>query len=291
MTEIHNGGRADVGELYVVATPIGNLEDVSLRALRVLRTADVIAAEDTRVASRLLAHYGIGQRPVALHAHNERKLAVEVLRWLAEGKRVALLSDAGTPAISDPGAIVVAGAREAGYGVIPIPGPSALAAALSVAGVTEGQVLFCGFLPATRAARQKAIAAFSAVPYALVFYEAPHRVLECVEDLAEGLARPGDRRIVVARELTKLFESVHACPLGEAVDWLNADPNRRRGEFVLIVTGASESDSPDQWERVLAALLKELPLAQAVRLTCAATGARRKPVYERALVLRETKRL
>jgi 16S rRNA (cytidine1402-2'-O)-methyltransferase len=291
MTETLHDSRAGIGELYVVATPIGNLEDFSFRALRVLRTADVITAEDTRIASRLLAHYGIAQRPVALHAHNERKRTVEVLRWLADGKRVALLSDAGTPAISDPGAIVVAEAREAGYRVVPIPGPNALAAALSVAGLTEEKVLFCGFLPATRAARQKAIAQLFSAPYTLVFYEAPHRVLECVEDLAAGLARPESRRIVVARELTKLFETVYGCPLCEAVDWFNADPNRLRGEFVLIVTGASETDSIEQWEQVLAALVKELPLAQAVRLTCAATGAKRNTVYARALALRETKQL
>jgi 16S rRNA (cytidine1402-2'-O)-methyltransferase len=286
MSEDHGGDRE--GELYVVATPIGNLEDVTLRALRVLREADVVAAEDTRVTARLLAHHGIASRPVSLHRHNEKAMAEKVLGWLGERKRVALVSDAGTPGISDPGALVVARARAAGYRVTPIPGPSALAAALSVSGLPDASVLFCGFLPASRQARRKAIAALAGEPHALVFYEAPHRVIECVEDLAEGL---GERRIVIARELTKLFESVHASPLAEAAQWLAADANRVRGEFVLMVSGAAKQEDASEWQRVLEALLVELPLAQAVKLTCAATGARRKPVYDRALALAKNKRL
>jgi 16S rRNA (cytidine1402-2'-O)-methyltransferase len=237
MSEDHGGA-----ELFVVATPIGNLEDITLRALRVLRDADVVAAEDTRIASRLLSHHGVAQRPVSLHQHNEKAMAGRVLGWLGEGKRVALVTDAGTPGISDPGALVVEQARAAGHRVTPIPGPSALAAALSVAGLVSGQILFSGFLPSSREARRKAIAALSRMPHTLVFYEAPHRVVQAVEDLAAGLE--GDRRIVLARELTKLFESVHACPLGEAAastrtaraasssSWSprpQACPNRRHG--------------------------------------------------------------
>lgn len=291
MSQDRGGEHRDGGELYVVATPIGNLEDITLRALRVLGEADVIAAEDTRVAARLLAHHRIAKRPVALHEHNERSMTAKVLSWLGEGKRVALVSDAGTPGVSDPGAMVVERSRAAGYRVTPVPGPSALAAALSVAGLSEDRVLFCGFLPAKREARRNRIAALAGAPYALAIYEAPHRVLECVEDLAENLAGSGERRIVIARELTKLFESVHACPLKDAPEWLREDPNRRRGEFVLVVSGASELPSPAGWERVLQALLEELPLAQAVRLTCAATGAKRGPVYERALALARAKRI
>jgi 16S rRNA (cytidine1402-2'-O)-methyltransferase len=277
----HDGERS--AELFVVATPIGNLEDITLRALRVLRDADVVAAEDTRIALRLLSHHGIAQRPVSLHQHNEKAMAQRVRAWLDEGRRVALITDAGTPGISDPGAVVVDEARAAGHRVTPIPGASALAAALSVAGMMGHQILFAGFLPSSREARRKAIAAHERAEYALVLYEAPHRVLQTVEDLAAGLA--GERRIVMARELTKLFESVHACALSQAAGWLNEDPNRTRGEFVLIVSGAQGLEDENTWEPMLRALLAELPLAQAVKLTCALSGARRKLVYERALAI------
>ena len=269
----------DGAQLYVVATPIGNLEDVTLRALRVLRNAPVIAAEDTRHTARLLEHHGIPRQAVALHRHNEQAMADKVIGWLAEGKSVALVSDAGTPGISDPGAIVAAKARAAGYRVTPIPGPSALAAAMSASGLDADGVLFLGFLPATGQARRKALAPHAHAPYALALYEAPHRVVECVEDLASLL---GERRLVIARELTKVFESIHECALADAADWLRGDANRLRGEFVLIVSGAA-TQPPEDWESVLSVLLADLPLAQAVRLTCEITGAKRKPVYERAL--------
>ena len=282
MSADHDEGR--VGALYVVATPIGNLEDITLRALRVLKEVDVIAAEDTRLASRLLAHHGLPTRTVSLHQHNERAMADRVLGWLAEGKKVALVTDAGTPGISDPGAIVVRAALESGRRVVPVPGASALAAALSVSGFSESRILFKGFLPAARAARRKAIAELVQEPGALVFYEAPHRVIECVSDLAELL---GERSLVIARELTKMFESIHLLRLAEAADWLAADPNRIRGEFVLVVSGAPPSSAPEDWHGLLDVLLADLPLAQAVRLTCAATGAKRKSVYERALARRD----
>ena len=278
-----------VGELYVVATPIGNLEDITLRALRVLKEADIVAAEDTRVTARLLAHHGIERRIVSLHEHNEKAMTDRVLEWLSQGKKVALVTDAGTPAVSDPGAITVKTVRAAGCRVTPVPGPSALSAALSVSGMCERRVVFCGFLPASQSARRKAIAELAREPGTLVFYEAPHRVLDCVRDLAAGLG--GDRELVVARELTKLFESVHTCTLGAAAEWLAADENRTRGEFVLIVSGARHSQEPSDWQAVLAALLKELPLAQAVKLTCAATGAKRKAVYDHALELQKSKAL
>ncbi len=268
-------------ELYVVGTPIGNLEDITLRALRVLREADIVAAEDTRVVARLFSHHGMARGAVSLHRHNENAMAERVLGWLAQGRTVALVSDAGTPGISDPGAKVVERVRAAGYRVTPVPGPSALTAALSVSGLCESRIVFCGFLPAAPAARRKAIGELAAEAGALVLYEAPHRVVQCVEDLAEAL---GNRRIVIARELTKLFETVHACPLAAAADWLKADANRIRGEFVLLVSGSAAARAPE-WERLLATLLPELPLAQAVRLVCAATGAKRKEVYERALSL------
>jgi 16S rRNA (cytidine1402-2'-O)-methyltransferase len=273
------------GRLYVVATPIGHLEDITLRALKVLDTVDVIAAEDTRNTSHLLDRHGIRTRLLSLHEHNESRRASDILALLGEGQSVALVSDAGTPVLSDPGALLVAKVREAGYPVVPIPGPSAAIAALSVAGLSGTAFHFAGFLPERPAARRKAIAALAGETALLVFYEAPHRVLSSVEDLSAGL--PG-RDIVIARELTKVFESVHRFPLADAATWLAADPNRVRGEFVLLVSGAAADESaPDReaLDRVLAPLLAELPLAQSVKLACAITGLRRSEVYARALEL------
>ncbi|MBM3345566.1 MAG: 16S rRNA (cytidine(1402)-2'-O)-methyltransferase [Betaproteobacteria bacterium] len=286
-------GNAHGGRLYVVATPIGNLEDITLRALSVLGTVDVIAAEDTRNTARLLDRHGIGTRMLSLHEHNEARRAQEILRLLEAGRQVALVSDAGTPALSDPGAILVARLRAAGHAVIPIPGPSAATAALSVAGLAGTAFHFSGFLPERAAARRAAIAALAAEEALLVFYESPHRVLACVEDLAAvlGAGGPQDappREIVIARELTKLFESVHRCPLAEAAAWLAADPSRVRGEFVLLVTGAPKATGGStgaDLDRVLKALLAELPLAQSVKLARSITGLRRGEVYARALEL------
>ncbi|MDE2118727.1 MAG: 16S rRNA (cytidine(1402)-2'-O)-methyltransferase, partial [Betaproteobacteria bacterium] len=218
--------------LYVVATPIGNLRDISLRALDVLMSADVVAAEDTRTTAPMLTHYGIAaNRLLALHRHNERGAAEKVIALLAQGQSVALVSDAGTPAVSDPGALLVEAVREAGYRVIPIPGANAALAALSAAGLPAPHFLFYGFLPNKSAARCHALQDLVALPCTLVFYEAPHRILECVADLQAVFG--GERQIVLAREITKLFESIHRCTLAEAMDWLNSDPNNQRGEFVL----------------------------------------------------------
>ena len=274
--------------LYVVATPIGNLEDITLRALKLLAAVDVIAAEDTRNSARLLDRHGIRTRMLSLHEHNEARRAEDILRLLAEGKQVALISDAGTPVLSDPGAILVARVREAGYRVIPVPGPSAAMAALSVAGLAGTAFHFAGFLPERASARRTAIAALADLQTLLVFYESPHRVQACVEDLAAVLGgEEGARDIVIARELTKLFESVHRCALADAPAWLAADPNRVRGEFVLLVTGASAKKgvSAAALDGVLNPLLAALPLAQSVKLACAITGLRRGEVYERALEL------
>lgn len=269
----------------MVATPIGNLEDISSRALQSLARADVIAAEDTRVTARLLEHHRLHGKLVAVHGHNERRTADWIVDRLARGQNVALVTDAGTPAISDPGAIVVAKARAAGYRVVPIPGANAAVTALSAAGISEAPFLFAGFLPAKPGARRKALEALSGLPYTLVLYEAPHRVVECLDDMTAVLGP--ERVVVIARELTKLFEQIQRCRLGEAVDWIRADADRRRGEFVLIVEGpeAPKEGAKADWERVLTALLAELPLAQAVKLACEATGARKKAVYARALQL------
>jgi len=275
------------GKLYVVATPIGNLGDISARALAVLAQADLVAAEDTRTTGQLLAHHGIGAKLVALHEHNERERAAELVRELAAGKTIALVSDAGTPGVSDPGALLVAHALQAGIEVCPIPGANAAIAALSASGLAAPHFLFYGFLPPKPAARRAALEALGALPYALVFYEAPHRVTECIADLAATLG--GAREIVIARELTKLFESIHRCPLEEAGAWLAADVNRQRGEFVLIVSGApveKQQGLPEEAERVLGLLLAQMPLKQAVALAAEITGARKNELYEHALAMR-----
>lgn len=275
-----------VAALYVVATPIGNLRDVTLRALDVLGKVDAVAAEDTRVTRHLLEHYGIAARPLSLREHNEEAAAGRVVELLRAGKSVALVSDAGTPAISDPGARLVRRVRQAGFAVVPIPGPSALTAALSAAGVPEGRFLFFGFLPAQAGARVRELASLQALRAALVFYEAPHRVRETLEDLVAVLG--AERELTIARELTKLFETIHACRLGEAVAWLDADPHRSKGEFVLIVQGAAASPDPqaEEGERVLAILLRDLPVKQAVQLAAEISGAKRNALYARALELK-----
>jgi len=280
--------RAVPGALYVVATPLGNLRDLTLRALDVLATADVIAAEDTRTASILLRHYGIVTRPQSLHTHNEALRAGTIVERLARGESVALVSDAGTPAISDPGAHVVRRVRAAGYPVIPVPGPSAVAAAVSAAGLVAEDFLFAGFLPHAAKARRDRLAALAGLPFALVFHESPHRVRAAIADLAAAFAP--DRVLVVARELTKAFETIAAMPLADAPAWLAADPNRERGEFVLIVdappaSAARAAELDAQGERWLAALLAELPPARAARVVAAVTGAPRDAVYARALAL------
>lgn len=270
-----------------MATPIGNLGDVSQRALETLRSVDVVAAEDTRVTARLLARYGITRRLIPAHEHNERHALRQVLDLLSSGLSVALTSDAGTPTLSDPGALMVAAVRAAGYAVTPVPGANAAVTALSAAGFTAPHHLFYGFLPARAAARRRALAALAPLPYTLVFYEAPHRVEECAADLRAVLG--GDRRIVVARELTKLFESLHACTLAEAEDWLAADPARRKGEFVLIVEGAGEAKAPaaNAGRRVLEALLDELPLKKAVAVAVRLGAGGRKELYKLALQLKQ----
>jgi len=284
---MHGGQKHELEcALYVVATPIGNLSDITLRALKVLAAADVIAAEDTRNTSRLLAHHGIATgRLLSLHQHNERAAAEKIAALLQQGHPVALVTDAGTPAISDPGALLVESVRHAGHRVIPVPGANAALAALSASGISAPHFLFYGFLPSKPAARRRELQSLAPLPYTLVFYEAPHRILECVEDLQTEFG--GDRQIVFARELTKLFETIHACPLGHATQWLRADPNNQRGEFVLLVSGAASAatTSDTEAERILAILIEELPLKQAVQLAARITGASRNRLYQHALLV------
>lgn len=273
--------------LYVVATPIGNLRDITLRAIEVLGGADVVAAEDKRNTSHLLSHHGISaNKLIAVHQHNERGAAAKIVELLQAGQSVAFVSDAGTPAVSDPGALLVQAVLDAGLRVIPIPGPSAAVAALSASGMAEPHFLFYGFLPNKPGARRGALQSLVAHPYTLVFYEAPHRILECVADLQAVFG--AERVIVFAREVTKLFESIHRCSMGTALDWLHSDANNQRGEFVLLVSGAPpaaarlDADS----ERTLALLVGELPLKQAVQLAVQITGANRNELYQRALQLK-----
>jgi 16S rRNA (cytidine1402-2'-O)-methyltransferase len=271
--------------LYVVATPIGNLGDISLRALETLRGVDLVACEDTRHARHLLDHHGIKIPTLALHQHNENEAADKLVRLLGEGKAVALISDAGTSGVSDPGARTVAAVRAAGFRVVPLPGPNAAIAALSAAGLADPHFLFVGFLPAKVGARRTAIQALGGVDAALVFYEAPHRVMETVAELVE-LLEP-QRDIVIARELTKLFEQIVRMPLADAPAWLAADANHQRGEFVLVVSGPPPREGMDaETERVLISLLAELPVKQAAKLAAEITGRPKNALYARALELK-----
>lgn len=273
--------------LYVVATPIGNLRDITLRALDVLAGADVVAAEDTRNTSHLLKHHGIhAKQLIAVHQHNERGAAEKLVALLQHGLSVAFVSDAGTPAVSDPGALLVQAVQEAGLRVIPIPGASAAVAALSASGLSAPHFLFYGFLPNKSAARRTVLQDLISHPYTLVFYEAPHRIIECVDDLYAVLG--GERRIVLAREVTKLFETIHACPLAEAQAWLQSDLNQQRGEFVVLVSGAvPEAGLTAETLATLTLLLAELPLKQAVQLTTKITGANRSELYQLALQMKD----
>lgn len=272
--------------LYVVATPIGNLSDITLRALEVLGSVDTVAAENTRNTHHLLQVHGINDaKLLPLHQHNERVASKKIISLLEQGQSVALVTDAGTPAVSDPGALLVEWVRLSGYRVIPIPGANAAIAALSASGLDSSHFLFYGFLPSKRGARRAALQALAEYPYTMVFYEAPHRILECTEDLQAIFG--SERKIMFAREITKLFESLHHCKLGDAQDWLNNDANNQRGEFVLLVSGATVREGLDaDSERTLGLLLQELPLKQAVQLAVKITGASKNELYQRALALK-----
>jgi len=272
--------------LYVVATPIGNLGDITARALETLRRADIVAAEDTRHTRALLNHFGISAKLVALHQHNERRAAGQVLGWIAEGKSVALVSDAGTPAVSDPGAAVVEAVRAAGARSIPVPGPSALTAALSASGLAYDGIVFAGFLPAKGAERRARLESLAAGPWAIALFEAPHRVKATLSDLHGAL---GERDVVIAREVTKRFETIARMPLSGARAWVEADPDRERGEFVLLVEGRDPGPHAGAAEprAVLAALLAELPVKQAAALAAKITGARKNELYAMALQMKD----
>jgi len=250
--------------LFVVATPIGNLQDMSTRAIETLQQVDLIAAEDTRHSAPLMQHFAITTPMMAVHDHNERQRSQAIVTRLQQGQSVALISDAGTPLISDPGYHLVSAVREAGFKVVPIAGPSALIAALSVAGVATDKFTFMGFLPAKSSHRCQVLQGLQEVVYTHVFYESPHRIMGSVADMLKVLG--GERHLVVARELTKTYETVHSGTIAEIQTWLTADSNQQRGEFVLILAAApvAEKAAMDAaTDKMLLVLLEQLPIKKA----------------------------
>ena len=284
MNKVHQ----NAGVLYVVATPIGNLLDISARALDVLRAVDLIAAEDTRHSKKLLSHYGIGTPLLAVHEHNERDITEKLLQRLIGGEDIALVSDAGTPLISDPGFYLVRAARQAHLRVIPVPGPSALIAALSVAGLPSDRFLFEGFLPSKQTARRLRLQALATATATLVMYESSHRICASLRDMVDCLGN--EREATVARELTKTYETVMHGTLGELVSRVESDSNQQKGEFVVLVQGApvrGRSEVDVEAVRMLEVLLAELPLKQAAGLVAKMTGLSKNVLYEEGLKLKQ----
>jgi 16S rRNA (cytidine1402-2'-O)-methyltransferase len=270
--------------LYVVATPIGNLSDISARAREILAAASAVAAEDTRHSGRLLRELGLERPLVSLHEHNERARVGELVARLQRGESIALVSDAGTPLVSDPGYLLVSAAVEAGVTVTPVPGPSAVIAALSAAGLPCDRFSFEGFLPARAAARRKRLAELAPEPRTLVLFEAPHRIAECLEDLAAACG--SERRACVARELTKRFETFYRGGLGELAARARVDADLARGEAVIVVAGAPPSEpGAAELDETLAVLLRHLPPSAAAAAAASLTGVRRSDAYARALAL------
>lgn len=273
------------GTLYVVATPIGNLEDISARALRVLSEAALIAAEDTRHSARLMQHFGIATPLVACHEHNERDEGGRFIKRLLSGEDVALISDAGTPLISDPGYHLVRQARAAGVSVVPVPGACALITALCAAGLPSDRFIFEGFLPAKQVARRARLELLKAEPRTLIFYEAPHRILDALTDLEAVFG--SDRSAVLARELTKTFETLKGMPLGALRAWVEADSNQQRGECVLVIGGWKAPEQDESVDanarRVLHLLMNEMPVKRAAALASEITGVRKNVLYQLAL--------
>lgn len=272
------------GTLFIVATPIGNLQDISPRALEVLRSVSLIAAEDTRHSARLLQHFGIQTPTTACHDHNERDKSERLVQRMLEGESMALISDAGTPLVSDPGYHLVRQARAGGVRVSPIPGACALIAALSAAGLPSDRFAFEGFLPAKAHGRRQRIEALAGESRTWMLYEAPHRLLECLEDMLDILGT--ERQVVLARELTKTFETIKGAPLNELVEWVRSDSDQQRGECVLLVEGAPQRDDDavnPEVERILDVLLEELPVKQAAALAARITGEKKNKLYQLAL--------
>lgn len=278
----------EVGILYIVATPIGNLGDMSPRAVEVLQQATAIAAEDTRHSAGLLRHYAINTPMFALHEHNERQKSTALLERLSAGESIALISDAGTPLISDPGYVVVREAQRAGIRVVPIPGPSALITALSASGLPTDRFCFEGFLPAKGGARRKRLESLREEERTMAFYESPHRIVDSLTDMAAVFG--AEREVVLARELTKTFETIRHASLGELLDWIQEDSNQQRGEFVVLLHGTSvvDTDLDAEASRIARLLAEELPLKQAAALAARITGEKKNALYQYLLTQKET---
>ena len=273
--------------LYIVATPIGNLDDITLRAIDTLKRVDLIAAEDTRHSGLLLQHLGIKARLYSLHDHNEQEKAHVLIEKLQAGLSIALISDAGTPLINDPGYHLVKACRENGIKVVPIPGACAAIAALSVAGLPSDKFIYEGFLPAKSKARQDSLASLITEPRTMIFYESTHRLLETLKDMQTILG--ANKQIVLAKELTKTWETIVSFPVNELIDWLNQDASRQKGEFVLIVAGYTESnkDIDPKAINTLKLLQKELPLKKAAAITAEIYGLKKNQLYQIGLNLEE----
>jgi len=279
----------EAGVLYIVATPIGNLGDMTPRAVEVLQSVDRIAVEDTRHSAGLLRHFSISTPMIALHEHNERQRSGELLARLAEGEQLALISDAGTPLISDPGYHLVRETHRAGFSVIPVPGASALITALSASGLATDRFCFEGFLPAKSGGRRKRLEALLDEPRTLAFYESPHRIVESLCDMSELL---GEARLAtLARELTKRFETVRHATLGELVSWVESDSNQQRGEFVVLIEGAAQPEAvagpSSEAQRTATLLAEELPLKQAAALAAKISGEKKNAIYQYLLQQRD----
>lgn len=280
------------GTLYVVATPIGNLGDMTARAIETLTAVDLIAAEDTRHSAKLLRHFGIHTEMLALHEHNERDQVSRLLETLRQGKSIALISDAGTPLISDPGYPLVHAAHAADIRVVPIPGPSAVVAALSASGLPSDRFVFEGFLPPRSQARRVVLERLRAEARTTIFYEAPHRIMECLQDMTDVFG--AEREATIARELTKHFETVRSGMLAELLAWMQRHDEQQQGEFVVLVHGAvraeETTDESVEAERVLGILMQELPMSQAAELASRITDVPKNRLYKRALALRTDKK-
>lgn len=272
------------GKCYVVATPIGNLDDISKRALDVLASVDLIAAEDTRHSAKLLQHYQITTHMVSMHTHNEAGRVQQLMAKLKEGQNVAIISDAGTPVISDPGFDLVRRARDAGISVIPVPGACAAITALSVSGLPADRFTFEGFLPVKTAARKSHLLELQAEARTMIFYESPRRVLSMLQDVAEVFG--GERYVVIARELTKQFETVYADHVAGVIAWMQQDENQQKGEFVVMIHGAEISQLDEQEaSRILKLLLPTMPVKQAAQIAAEITGFKKNALYQLALKL------
>lgn len=272
-----------VSTLYIVPTPIGNLDDITLRALQILKQVDLIAAEDTRRTGLLLQHFAINTRMISLHDHNEQQKTDQLIPQLKQGLSIALVSDAGTPLINDPGYHLVKSCRQAGILVVPLPGPCAAITALSAAGIASDRFCYEGFLPAKRKSRQEVLQALTEEPRTLIFYESPHRLLDTLADMVAIWG--AERYVVLARELTKTWESIHGLPVGELLDWVKVDENRSRGEMVLVVQGYRAPKENEvaislEVKKTLALLQQSLPLKKAAAITAEIYGLKKNALYK-----------